>query len=81
MRQGWIYGCGVRERVVDLHGHTRGVGLGSDMDGGFSAAALPQGIDTPRDLKKLANALSARGWTEERVDAFAWGNWARFFGC
>lgn len=68
------------ERIAEIHGHTRGVGLGSDMDGGFSAQGLPDGIDTPRDLSKLADALLARGWSEEAVDAFAWGNWARFFG-
>jgi membrane dipeptidase len=68
------------EHIADLHGHDHGLGLGSDMDGGFSAARLPEGIDVPRDLSRLAAALSARGWTDERVHAFAWGNWARFFG-
>lgn len=68
------------ERVCELAGHTRAVGLGSDMDGGFSSRRLPAGIDGPRDLGRLTDALLARGWSEEGVDAFAWGNWARFFG-
>jgi membrane dipeptidase len=68
------------EHIAALHGHGRGIGLGSDMDGGFGADRLPAGIDVPADLEKLAGALTARGWSDERVDAFAWGNWARFFG-
>ena len=68
------------ERICELMGHRRGVGLGSDLDGGISAHDLPAGIDAPRDFEKLAEALSRRGWGEEGVNAFAWGNWARFWG-
>ena len=68
------------EHVCAIMGHDRGVGLGSDLDGGISAHDLPAGISSPRDFEKLAQGLVCRGWSEERVDAFAWGNWARFFG-
>lgn len=68
------------EHIAGIHGHARGVGLGSDMDGGFGVLGLPGGIESPRDLSRLADALLARGWSGEAVDAFAWGNWARFFG-
>jgi len=68
------------EHIAEIHGHTRGIGLGSDMDGGFGVLGLPEGIESPQDLSKIADALLARGWSEEAVDAFAWGNWARFFG-
>lgn len=67
-------------RVCDLTGSTRHVGLGSDMDGGFGADRLPRGIDGPRDLVKLAEALLAAGFSDEDVRGFAWGNWARFWG-
>lgn len=67
------------ERIAQLMGHTRGVGLGSDLDGGFSALHLPAGIDGPEDFTKLTDALTARGWGIEDVDAFARGNWARFW--
>jgi len=66
------------ERICELAGHRRAVGLGSDMDGGFTAAALPEGIDGPRDLGKLLSALRGRGWTDTDLDGFRWGNWARF---
>lgn len=67
------------EHIRDLTGQSRCIGLGSDMDGGFSAAALPIGIDRPADLGKLADALSARGWTDDDIAGFAWKNWARFW--
>ncbi len=50
------------------------------MDGGFSAARLPAGIDRPADLLKLAEALSAHGWSDDEVRGFAWENWGRFWG-
>lgn len=67
------------ERICSVAGHRRAVGLGSDLDGGFSAARLPEGIRTARDLPRLADALRARGWPEPDTAAFAFGNWARFF--
>jgi membrane dipeptidase len=67
------------ERVCDLAGDRTHVGLGSDMDGGFSASKLPEGIDRPADLARLADALAARGWTEGEIGGFASGNWRRFF--
>jgi membrane dipeptidase len=67
------------EHVCELMGHRRGVGLGSDMDGGFSAARLPEGIDRPRDLARLSEALAARGWPDGDIAAFASGNWTAFW--
>ena len=67
------------EHICSLAGNRRHVGLGSDMDGGFSAARLPEGIDRPADLERLAEALSARGWSDADVRGFAFGNWARIF--
>lgn len=66
--------------ICDLAGDRRHVGLGSDMDGGFSAARLPMGIDRPRDLNKIADALSAAGWSDAEIAGFAFDNWARFWG-
>lgn len=68
------------EHICELAGGTHAVGLGSDMDGGFSAAHLPAGIDRPSDLALLADALAARGWGDDEIDAFRFGNWARVFG-
>lgn len=68
------------EHVCGLMGHSAGVGLGTDMDGGISAHDLPAGINAPSDLAKLTDALRAAGWSREGVNDFAHGNWSRFFG-
>lgn len=67
------------ERVCAVIGHKRSVGLGSDMDGGFSAAAMCEGIERPAHLARLALGLGARGWTEEEIDGFTHLNWLRFW--
>ena len=68
------------EHVCAIAGDRRHVGLGSDMDGGFGADRLPEGINGPSDLEKLAEALSSRGWSGEEVAGFCFANWARFWG-
>ncbi len=67
------------EHICDIAGHRRGVGLGSDLDGGFSAARLPAGIERPADLSRLAECLARHGWSDEDIRGFAWGNWAAFW--
>jgi membrane dipeptidase len=66
------------EHVAEVMGHRRGVGLGSDMDGGFGPSALPAGLDRPERLGALAEALSARGWSDEEVHGFRSANWRRW---
>ncbi|MBI1189448.1 MAG: hypothetical protein GC200_02030 [Tepidisphaera sp.] len=67
------------DRICELVGDTRHVGLGSDMDGGFSRERLPAGIDSPRDLRVLSDALRRHGWNDDQIEDFAWRNWARFW--
>lgn len=67
------------QHVCDIAGDRLHVGLGSDMDGGFSASRLPVGIDSPADLHRLADALAALGWSDTDIHNFAWANWARFW--
>lgn len=67
------------EHICEVMGHRRGVGLGSDLDGGFSAERLPVGIDSPADFPKITQSLAARGWSPGETDAFAWGNWTSFW--
>jgi len=72
--------CEHADHVVQVVGHHRAIGIGTDMDGGFSAERLPVGMSEPRDLELLAQGLVKRGWSEGAVEALAWGNWARFWG-
>jgi membrane dipeptidase len=66
--------------VCDLCGDARHVGLGTDMDGGFGRDKLPEHIDSPRDLARVAEALSASGFGDEDVANMMGGNWLEFFG-
>ncbi len=68
------------ERICELAGDRTHVGLGSDMDGGFSADLMPQGINSPSGYTLLADALSARNWSDAEILDFAAGNWMRVFG-
>ncbi len=67
------------EHVCDITGSRAHVGLGSDMDGGFSATQMCEEIESPADLGKLASALVRRGWSDAEVEGFRRGNWRRFF--
>ena len=65
------------EHICSLVGHKRAVGLGTDADGGFSAARLPEGIDVPADYIKLCEGLRNRGWNDSDIGGFVSGNFAR----
>ncbi|MCC6661781.1 MAG: dipeptidase [Phycisphaerales bacterium] len=67
------------EHIRGAAGGRRCVGLGSDMDGGFGASLLPEHINRPADLARLADALRDRGWSDEDAEDFRWRNWARFW--
>ncbi|GAB4547831.1 MAG: membrane dipeptidase [Phycisphaerales bacterium] len=67
------------EHICALLGNRDHVGLGSDLDGGFSANHLPEGINAPRDFERLAEGLAQRGWSERDINAFARDNWMSFF--
>jgi membrane dipeptidase len=68
--------CEIAAEVGDARRH---VGMGSDMDGGFAADRLPEGIDRPADLDRIAEALRDRGWNDEEIAGFRGGNWRRIF--
>ncbi|MGD9789705.1 MAG: dipeptidase [Phycisphaerales bacterium] len=67
------------ERIMQLIGHDSGVGLGTDIDGGFGSTMLPEGLDTIDQLPTLAEHLTKRGWTKATIDRFLWQNWADFW--
>lgn len=67
------------EHVCQLANSRNHIGLGSDMDGGFGADGLPEGINTPTDLIKICDALSARDWSDQDIAGFMHKNWQRFW--
>ncbi len=66
------------EHVASIMGHKRGVALGSDMDGGFDATSLPEGIRTPADLHLLTDEFARRNWTATEIAGFMSSNWLSF---
>ena len=56
------------------------LGLGSDIDGGFTPMQLPEGMEGPDRLDPLADALSGAGWSPDELDSFRCGAWHRFIG-
>lgn len=67
------------EHICTLVGSTKHIGLGSDMDGGFGADGLPEGINTPSDLRLITDALIAKGWSDDDIANFTHANWERFW--
>jgi membrane dipeptidase len=60
--------------ICQLVGDTRHVGIGSDLDGGFGMERIPQEIDNIGDFPKIAELLSARGYSDSDVQAICGGN-------
>ncbi len=53
------------------------VGLGSDLDGGFTPEKAPAGIDSVADLRRIGEGLSGRGLDDASVAKILGGNWVR----
>lgn len=65
------------DHIAAVMGHKRGVGLGSDLDGGITRNEIPAGIDTHDQMGLISSELRTLGWSDEDVHAFEWGNWGR----
>ena len=65
------------DRICQMAGNARHVGLGSDFDGGFGLSAAPAGVDTIADLQKLGPVLAAKGYNDEQIAAVLGKNWLR----
>jgi membrane dipeptidase len=64
--------------VCQLTGSARHIGIGTDIDGGFGAEAIPTEIDTIADLRLIGDGLLQRGYTAEDVALIEHGNFLRF---
>ena len=67
------------DRVCQLAGNARHVGIGSDLDGGFGWEQTPEEIRSIADLHKLDGLLAGRGYTEADLDGLFHANWMRLF--
>ncbi len=66
------------DRICQIAGNARHVGIGSDLDGGFGAEQTPQDLQSIADLQRLPALLRARGYSEEDITGIAHGNFLRF---
>lgn len=56
------------------------IGLGSDLDGGFTPDKAPAGIDSVADLRRIGEGLAARGVDNAAIAKILGGNWMRVLG-
>jgi membrane dipeptidase len=68
------------EHMAQVAGRRDFLALGSDMDSGFGPELLPVDLQSPMHLERLAEALSAAGWSDGEISRFRWENWAELFG-
>ena len=67
------------QRICDLAGDTRHVGIGSDLDGGYGVENTPHEMDTHTDLHRLKPLLIDRGFSEQDVTRVFCDNWLQFY--
>jgi membrane dipeptidase len=68
------------DRVCQIAGNARHIGIGSDLDGGFGWEQTPREVRSIVDLHKLDGLLAGRGYGEEDLDGLFHANFLRFFG-
>ncbi len=64
--------------VADVAGSHLHVAVGSDLDGGFGAEAVPEGLDTLADLPRTADVLADLGFDDDQIRDILGRNWIRF---
>ena len=91
IRPGWIRGQSDPASVVladavnhidhicQLVGTAGHCGIGSDLDGGFGKEQCPSDLETIADLKKIADLLSERNYSDEDIRGIMSANWIDFF--
>ena len=64
------------DHMVQLVGPAH-VGIGSDLDGGFTTEDTPDGIDSVADLKRIGESLESRGYPRTAIAKILGENWIR----
>ena len=66
------------DRICQLAGDAKHVGVGSDLDGGFGYEQTPIGLHSIAELSRLEGLLTDRGFGDHEVDGILSGNFIRF---
>jgi membrane dipeptidase len=61
--------------ICQLLGSADHVGIGSDFDGGFGSADIPDELDSVADLSKIATALEQHGYEPKDINKIMSENW------
>lgn len=54
------------------------IGIGSDLDGGFTPLDCAEGLGRPEEIGNLFEALDRAGWSEMEIRSVASGSWIDF---
>lgn len=65
------------DRIAQLTGGVRHVGIGTDLDGGYGNEQTPRDLRRYSDLRRLEPILTARGYSDADLDAIFYSNWLR----
>lgn len=65
------------DHICQLAGDATHCALGSDFDGGFGVESTPEGLDSVADLGRIADMLSAHGYTRADIEGIMGANWLR----
>ena len=66
------------DRICQLAGNTKHVGIGSDLDGGFGFEQTPIDLHSIAQLSLLEELLTNRGYRDREVNGILSGNFIRF---
>ena len=66
------------DHICQLAGHTKNVGIGTDLDGGFGTEQTPYDLDSIADIATLGDLLAARGYKADEIEGIAYGNFVDF---
>lgn len=66
------------DRICQIAGSARHVGIGSDLDGGFGLEQTAADLSSIADLARIPAILERRGYSGEAIELIASGNFLRF---
>ena len=66
------------ERICQIAGNARHVGIGTDLDGGFGYEQTPADLDSIADVARVADLLARRGYTPDDIEGVMHSNFLRF---
>ncbi|MCH2141269.1 MAG: membrane dipeptidase [Phycisphaerales bacterium] len=67
------------DHICQLAGDAKHICLGTDLDGGYGTEQTPTGLEQYRDLQKLSDILSQRGYPTTAIQDILGGNGFEFF--